>query len=150
MYDKNWSYKLVKYFLDNRQLTIMLLLIVIFGGLFGYSQLRTEGFPSIPIPVVVINTVLPGAGPEVITKIITEPLENAISDLDELIQYSSSTRNNVSTIILTLKNADNINNVVQEVRTKIDSVNLPENATEPSIFVPEVGGPIMIFAVAGD
>ncbi len=148
--ENDFNYKFVNYFLKNRQITILLLLIVVLGGLFSLSQLHTEGFPSISVPVVVVNTVLVGAGPETIADIVTTPLENALFDLDELKEYSSTSRNSVSTIVLTLESTDNINNVLQEIRTKIESVDLPENAIEPSIFVPEVGGAPFILAVSGN
>ena len=69
--------RLVKFFLEQKQLTAMLLAIVVVVGAGSFWQLRVEGFPEITVPIAVVSAVVPGAGPETINNTVTVPIENA-------------------------------------------------------------------------
>ncbi|MFH1769755.1 MAG: efflux RND transporter permease subunit [Parcubacteria group bacterium] len=147
--NKDWNYKFVRYFLNNKQLTVLLFLVILLGGLFGFSQLRTEGFPEVEIPLIVINTVVPGAGPEIIVDTVTLPIENALADIDDIEEMSSTSQNNVSTILVMLEAGADIVTVAQDIRSELSPLILPTSALEPNVFVPEIGGSTFIIAVTG-
>lgn len=145
----DWNYRLVRYFLRNKQLTALLLAIVVLGGLFAFSRFRVEGFPAVSVPVTVVTTILPGAGPETVDSLITMPLEGKLKDIKGLKDISSTSSTSVSNIVLFFEDSEDINSKVAEVRTKIASVRLPETAVAPEIFVPETGGAPFVLAVTG-
>ncbi len=145
----DWNYRLVKYFLYNTQLSVMLFIFIVLAGIFAVSRFRVEGFPAVNIPLAVVNTVVPGAGPETINGTVTVPLESKLRDIDGLKDINSTSRNNVSTILLNFKEGTDITAAVQDVRTKIGQVTLPEGVKTPDIIVPETGGAAYIIAVTG-
>jgi HAE1 family hydrophobic/amphiphilic exporter-1 len=146
---KDWNYRLVRYFLKNTQLTAMLLLFVTIAGLFAFSRFRVEGFPEINISLAVVNTVVPGAGPESINTTVTIPLENKLKDVKGLKEISSTSRNSVSTILLTFEEGTDMTAAVQDARTKISQASLPQGVQDPDIILPETGGAPYIVAVTG-
>lgn len=141
--------RIVKFFLEQKQLTAMLLAIIVIVGVGSFFQLRVEGFPAINVPVAVVSTIVPGAGPETINNTVTVPVENALRDLKGVSDISSTSQTNASTVVLTFSDGTDTNQAIQDARTKLESVDLPEGVETPSIFVPETGGAPFIIAVSG-
>lgn len=141
--------RIVQFFLKQKQLTAMLLAIIVIVGIGSFLQLHVEGFPTINVPIAVVSTVVPGAGPETINNTITVPIENALRDLKGVKEVTSTSQTNASVVLITFNEGVDINLAIQDARTKLASVDLPEGVKEPSIFVPETGGAPFIVAVSG-
>lgn len=124
--NKGLNYRLVKYFLGNPQITILLFLMLVITGVGAFLRLRVEGFPAIKVPVAVVTTVVPGAGPDTIQTTVTEPLENALKDLKGVKETSSTSQTNVSVIVLNFEEGVDTNIAVQDAKTKVLGVKLPE------------------------
>jgi multidrug efflux pump subunit AcrB len=141
--------RIVRFFLEQKQLTAMLLAIIVIVGAGSFFRLRIEGFPEVQIPVAIVSTIVPGAGPETVNNTVTVPVENALRDLEGLTDITSTSQTNVSTVVLTFGDNVDTNIAIQDARTKLSSVNLPEGIEEPNIFVPETGGAPFIIAASG-
>ncbi len=147
--NKGLNYRLVKYFLGNPQITILLFLMLVITGVGAFLRLRVEGFPAIKVPVAVVTTVVPGAGPDTIQTTVTEPLENALKDLKGVKETSSTSQTNVSVIVLNFEEGVDTNIAVQDAKTKVLGVKLPEGVAQPNIIVPETGGAPFYVAISG-
>ena len=55
--------------------TLMLMLALVVFGILGYLNLPINLLPSIDIPMVTVQTVLPGASPEVMESDVTDAIE---------------------------------------------------------------------------
>lgn len=148
--NQDWNYKLVKFFINRTHLTVLLLALVVMIGLFGFSRLRTEGFPEISIPMGIVTTIVPGAGPETIDKSVTTPLENIIKDIEGVGSVNSFSSRNVSTLVINFTEDVDVNEKIQEVKSEISVVNLPEGARDPNVMVPEMGAFAYVLAVTGE
>jgi len=148
--NQDWNYKLVKFFINRTHLTVLLLALVVMTGLFGFSRLRAEGFPELPIPIGIVNTIVPGAGPETINETVTTPLENVVVDIEGVGSVNSFSSRNVSTLIVNFTEDVDVKEKIQEVKNKLSVVELPEGAREPNVMVPEAGAPAYIIAVTGE
>jgi len=72
--------------------TWVLVLSLVFVGLFAYPRLGVDRFPRIDLPFVTVSTVLLGAAPEEIETEVTDKIEeavNTISGIDQLISISA-------------------------------------------------------------
>ena len=148
--NQDWNYKLVKFFINRTHLTVLLLALVVMTGLFGFSRLRTEGFPDISIPIGIVTTIVPGAGPEMINESVTTPLESAVKDVEGVNSVDSYSSRNVSTLIVNFAEDVDIEKKVQEVKNKIGAVDLPEGARDPNVMLPEMGAFAYVVAVTGE
>ncbi len=146
----DWNYKLVNFFINRTHLTVLLLALVVMTGLLGFSRLRTEGFPELPIPMAIVTTIVPGAGPEAIMDSVTVPIESAIKDIKDIVDISSYSARNASTLVITIAEGVDIEKKIQEIKNKIGTVNLPEGTRDPNVMVPEAGAPTYIIAVTGN
>ncbi len=68
--------------------------LVVFAGLvlFGLNALMTiprQEDPTFPIPIFIVNSVLPGADPGEMETLVTDPIEDAINGIDDLKQLRS-------------------------------------------------------------
>lgn len=141
--------RIVKFFLEQKQLTALLLAIIVIVGVGSFFQLRVEGFPAVTVPVAIVSTVVPGAGPETINNTVTVPIENALRDLKGITDVTATSQTNVSVVVLTFADGIDTNVAIQEARTKLASVDLPEGVTDPNIVVPDTAGAPFFVAVSG-
>jgi multidrug efflux pump subunit AcrB len=146
----DWNYRLVRYFLNNRHLTILGLLTIVIVGFFSFRSLQVQSFPEVQIPVAVVNTVVPGASPETIDQTVTVPLEEKIREVKSVSQVMSTSQSSVSMIIVNFREGADVSKGVQDIRTKIASVTLPESATDPDITIPEFNNAPYVVAVTGN
>ncbi|QQS23018.1 efflux RND transporter permease subunit [bacterium] len=146
---KGWNWRIVNYFLSNPQITLLLFLMLVIMGIGSFFSLRVEGFPEVKVPVAIVTTVVPGAGPETVQNTVTGPLEDAFKDLKGVKDVSSSSQANFSTIVINYDDSSDLNVAVQEARTKAAAVNLPDGVQESNIFVPEVSGAPFYVSVSG-
>lgn len=114
--------------------TVVSLALVLFGAI-GFSRLSVRELPDIEFPTVSIQTVLPGASPEVVEKEVTEEIEAAVSTVSGIRTLTSASGEEVSKISIEFELNRPIDAAVQDVRDRVRSVirYLPDEAEEPVI-----------------
>ncbi|MDP4176247.1 MAG: efflux RND transporter permease subunit, partial [Bacteroidota bacterium] len=131
--------------------TMMIFTLVVLG-LFALTRLNVDLYPDVDIPVVVVTTVLPGAGPEQIESDVTKLIEDAVNPVAGVDHISSTSQEGVSQIIIQFKIEIDGKSAAQEVREKIAAIrnNLPTDVKEPVIqrYDP-ASQPILTLTVAG-
>ena len=58
--------------------TITLMLAIVVFGLFALAVLKTDEFPDLQQPIVVVSIVYPGASPETVEREVIDPIEDAV------------------------------------------------------------------------
>lgn len=144
-----WNWRIVNYFLSNPQVTLLLFIMLVVMGIGSFLSLRVEGFPSVKVPVAIVTTIVPGAGPETVQNTVTGPLEDAFKDLEGVKEVTSSSQANFSTVVVNFEESIDLNIAVQDARTKAASVDLPEGVQDPNVFVPDVSGAPFYISVSG-
>lgn len=94
---------LVKYFLKNKAVTWLLLVLVLFGGLFSYTHMGKLEDAPFTIKQALVMTPYPGASPEEVRNEVTDLLEESIQSLDELYYLKSENRVGMSKITVYVK-----------------------------------------------
>ncbi len=143
-----FTHRFVEYFLRNTQLTVLLFLILVIGGVGAFFRLRVEGFPEVQIPLAIVTTPVPGAGPDTVRNTVSNPIETAVQDLPGVTETSSTSQANFSVVVINYNSGVDVNLAIQEARTKIDSLDLPEGIS-PQIILPEISTAPFYIAVSG-
>lgn len=117
---------------------ILISSIVILSVLTGWISLTRLGvdlFPDVNIPVIVVTTVYPGAGPEEIENMISRPLEEELSSISGLNEIRSISQEGFSTVVAEFGLDVDIKWAEQEIRTRVARArrNLPSGIEEPLI-----------------
>ena len=95
--------KLVKYFLQKKSVTILLLILVLGGGLFSYIKMGKLEDAPFTIKQALVMTPYPGASPSEVQSQVTDVLEESIQSLGELYYLKTENRAGLSKITVYVK-----------------------------------------------
>ena len=119
----------------NWHLTLAAFLGVLVAGVIGYVSLRRQEDAKVEVPYALIVTIFPGASAERVENLVTRPLEEAAQSIGDLRWISSTSRANVSVILLRLENGVDIEAHWRDLREAIAAAraDLPEGVREPKV-----------------
>lgn len=148
---KNLLGKISELFIDRYRTVYLIILAIFIIGWMSYTGLPRENIPEVESNYVIITTIYPGASPEDIEEMITDPIEEAISGEDSLLGYTSTSASGYASIILEYEFGIDMDDAVQEVKKQVDGLSLPDDATDPNIMHLKTGEiPIMTMSVTGN
>ncbi|MGM0478493.1 MAG: efflux RND transporter permease subunit [Bacteroidota bacterium] len=112
--------------------TVMSIVIVIFGFI-GFYSLGVREYPSVDPPIITVTTNYPGANADIIESQITEPLEEAINQVQGIRTMTSVSSDGRSTITVEFDLELDLDNAANDIRDKVSGAirNLPEDANPP-------------------
>jgi HAE1 family hydrophobic/amphiphilic exporter-1 len=133
--------------------TMMIMLGLIVLGLFSYRRLSIDQFPSVDIPVVVVQTTYPGASAETIEREITERMEQAFNPVEGVDRITSQSLEGVSLVTIEFELSRNSDVASQDIRSKIETIrrDLPAGIDPPIVqkFDP-AAQPIISLAISSE
>ena len=111
----------------------MLIIAIVLLGLFSLPRLAVDLFPDMELPVAVVMTTYEGAAPAEVEKLVTKPIESAVSTVSNIDEIQSLSQNGSSLVIVMFNWGTDIDNSVNELRDKIEMVKgmLPSDAKSP-------------------
>ncbi len=135
-----------------RPVTIFIFAVaaVVFGWV-AFGNLATDLLPDITYPSMTVRTDLPGAAPVEVETLITRPVEDAVGVVGNLVRVSSSSRAEVSEVVLEFAWGTSMDFAALDVRERLDVIRLPQDAEPPVLlrYDPSLD-PILRLAVSGD
>src|SRR3569833_3292656 len=87
-------------FIERPVATWLLMVSILLSGLIGYHILSVSALPEVDYPTIQVQTLYPGASPDVTTSSITAPLERQFGQMPGLAQMSSASSGGSSVITL--------------------------------------------------
>jgi len=87
-------------FIERPVATWLVMVSILLSGLIGYHILSVSALPEVDYPTIQVQTLYPGASPDVTTSSITAPLERQFGQMPGLSQMSSASSGGASVIIL--------------------------------------------------
>lgn len=121
-----------KYF-KNPRLFILFILTVAAIGISSFLSIPRVLNPSIDIAIVNIATVLPGASPEDVESLVTIPLEDAVTGVEDVKEVTSNSQNSVSVISIEFESGVDSEKARDDVQSAVDTVELPDDAQTPRV-----------------
>lgn len=142
----------MKYILERSKLFIFLIFIFMLLGVYTFLTLPQREIPETSPGVVLVSTVLPGAGPEEVEQSITTPLENGIRQVEGISSIQSISSNSASIITLELEDGLDpdalINSIQQEAQSA--SADFPDQAQETSVQKLDLTFPLVSYMFYGN
>lgn len=140
--------------LSVRRPTAIIMLMVLFIGLgmFGYMNLGADLLPSANTPIISILDTYPGAGSEEIEKDIIKPIEDAVSGINGIDRVRSYSGDGFGHIILQFTMSTDTVSAVLDVQQALDSIasKLPEDASRPIMRKYDINmKPALIMSISG-
>lgn len=130
-----------------------LVILMLASGYISMKRIGVDLFPDVNIPVVVVQTIYPGAGPEEVEEQISRRLEDEISSIGGLKRVSSNNYDSLSIVIAEFNLSTDIKYAEQQVRNHTDRIrnDFPDEAKEPVVTrIDPADSPISRIAVFAD
>ena len=131
--------------------TTLLTLALLVSGLLAYRILPVSALPQVDYPTIQVTTLYPGASPDVMTALVTSPLEREFGQMPGLTQMSSSSSGGSSVITLQFDLELALDVAEQEVQAAINAASnlLPGDLPAPPIYnkVNPADAPVISLAV---
>ncbi|MBM7551725.1 efflux RND transporter permease subunit [Thalassobacillus pellis] len=132
---------------------VMIVLAIVALGVVSLRNLAIDLYPDIDLPVAVVSTNYQGAAPQETEKLVSRPIESAVSSIEGLETVQSQSQTSASLVFIKFNTGVHLDNALLEVREKVDQVKaaLPEGAGEPNVlrFDPQQI-PVMWIGLSGD
>ena len=131
--------KLMRALISNHPLANIAFVVVLLLGLLSYLTMPREQDPEINFNWVSIVTSLPGSSAEEVERLVTNPLEDGIKGVADVRFVVSTSRENISTILVRFReiserNFDKrMNDLRREIQNKAKS-ELPPEAKDPLVM----------------
>ena len=123
-----------------RNVRLLILAIILIGvwGISSYFTLPRLEDPELVSRFAIVKTFFPGADAERVEALVTEKIEDKLTEIEEIDNYRSTSRAGSSIINVELQDnigKQEVDSVWSKVRNKLDEVRneLPNNISEPEL-----------------
>jgi multidrug efflux pump len=134
--------------------TSLLMLAIVLAGLVGFRFLPLSALPQVDYPTIQVQTLYPGASPEVMGNTVTAPLERQFGQMSGLERMSSTSAAGVSIITLQFSLGQTLDVAEQEVQAAINAGGslLPADLPAPPVYakVNPADAPVLTLAISSD
>ncbi|MGH6673076.1 MAG: MdtB/MuxB family multidrug efflux RND transporter permease subunit [Xanthobacteraceae bacterium] len=131
--------------------TTLLMVAILLSGFVAYTFLPLSTLPEVDYPTIQVQTLYPGASPEVMTSSVTAPLERQFGQMPGLDQMTSASSAGASVITLQFSLDLSLDIAEQEVQAAINAAGnlLPSDLPTPPIYakVNPADAPILTLAL---
>jgi multidrug efflux pump subunit AcrB len=141
------------FFIERKQLTYVLVTVLVIAGTYSIFQIPKENSPSIDIPEGIVTTILPGASAEDMETLVTNKLESQISGINNIDTVTSNSGDGLSQIIVQFTANANTNQSIQDLKDAVSRAtpNLPSDVITPQVTKINFSNqPILVVSISGD
>ena len=141
-------------FIQRPVATALLMVAIVLAGLVGFKFLPLSALPQVDYPTIQVQTLYPGASPEVMAQTVTAPLERQFGQMAGLTRMSSTSASGVSVITLQFGLGLAIDIAEQQVQAAINAGGslLPADLPAPPVYakVNPADAPVLTLAITSD
>ena len=141
-------------FIQRPVATALLMVAIVLAGLIGFKFLPLSALPQVDYPTIQVQTLYPGASPEVMAQTVTAPLERQFGQMAGLTRMGSTSASGVSVITLQFGLGLPIDIAEQQVQAAINAGGslLPADLPAPPVYakVNPADAPVLTLAITSD
>ncbi len=143
--------KIISYFIKYHVAVNVVIFAFVIFGVLGVLSLKSSFFPLIDSKNIEINITYPGASPLEIEEGIVLQIEDNLKGLEGIDRVTSVSRENSGTINVEIKQGENIDFILQEVKNAVDQVPSFPTGMEPLVVSKRKNiRETLTFSVSGD
>ena len=125
--------RIIQFSVDNKLVIGVFILLWIICGTYQVTQLPIDAVPDITNNQVQVITTAPSLGAEDVERLITFPIEQAISNIPGLKESRSMSRFGLSLITIVFDDDSDVYWARQQVTERLSQVEINENASTPQL-----------------
>jgi HAE1 family hydrophobic/amphiphilic exporter-1 len=127
--------------------------VLLLFGIISYDRIGVDRFPRIEFPMISVQTVLPGASPEIMDASISNIIETSVNSVPGIEHIRTTSAPGISVLVIRFGLEKDVDIAFNEVQAKVNQVlpELPKEADPPIVAKVEFGGmPVLWLALTGD
>ncbi|AUS05017.1 efflux RND transporter permease subunit [Pseudotamlana carrageenivorans] len=145
--------------INNQTTMYVLITLILFLGASAYFSLPRENFPEVKETKIYISSVYPGNTAEDIEKLITDPLEDKLKTVSNVVEITSTSQEDYSIIVIEFDSNISVESAKLKVKDEVDSETASEDwptfngaKVEPNVFDLSLSEemPILNINISGD
>ncbi|MCH3883465.1 efflux RND transporter permease subunit [Tenacibaculum aquimarinum] len=153
------EFKLSSWAINNKTTIYVIMAVLFFYGISAYFSMARENFPEVKETKIYISTVYPGNTAEDIEKLITDPLEDKVKTISNVVEVTSTSQEDYSIVIVEFDENISVDQAKQKVKDEIDTETSGEDwptfngaKVEPNVFNLSMSEemPILNINISGD
>ena len=145
--------------INNKTTMYVLIALILMLGSGAYFGMARESFPEIKETKIYISSVYPGNTAEDIEKLITDPIEDKLKTVSNVVEITSTSQEDYSIVIVEFDESISVEAAKQKVKDEVDSETSSEDwptfngaKVEPNVFDLSMSEeiPILNINISGD
>ena len=140
-YSEYKEFKPSSWAIETSTLIYVIIFVFLFLGISAYFSMPRENYPEIKENRIFVSSVFPGNTAEDIERLITDPLEEELKGVKNLVDIISTSRENVSLINVEFDEGISNENAKIQVKDKVDAITsgadwptFNNSKVEPNVF----------------
>lgn len=155
----NKEFGLSSWAINNKTTMYVLIALILFLGASAYFSMPRENFPEIKETKIYISSIYPGNTAEDIEKLITDPIEDKIKTVSNVVEITSTSQEDYSLIVVEFDENITVEAAKQKIKDEVDSETAGEDwptfngaKVEPNVFDLSMSEeiPILNINISGD
>jgi len=116
--------------------SFMIYLMAAGFGLFSLIRLKLDLYPNLEFPYIAVISTYTGVGPADIETVLTRPMEETVSTVENVKQVTSMSQQGLSAVMLEFEWGTDMNQAQIDVRNAMEYIKdvLPNDVSNPMIF----------------
>ncbi|PWG04529.1 efflux RND transporter permease subunit [Polaribacter aquimarinus] len=153
------EFKLSSWAIGNKTTIYVIMAVLFFYGISAYFSMARENFPEVKETKIYISTLYPGNTAEDIEKLITDPLEDKVKTVSNVVEVTSTSQEDYSMVIVEFDENITVELAKQKIKDEIDTETSSEDwptfngaKVEPNVFDLSLSEemPILNINISGD
>ena len=145
--------------INNKTTMYVLITLILFLGTGAYFNMARENFPEIKETKIYISSIYPGNTAEDIEKLITDPIENKLKTVSNVVEITSTSQEDYSIVTVEFDEDITVEAAKQKIKDEVDTETSSEDwptfngaKVEPNIFDLSMSEeiPILNINISGD
>ena len=145
--------------INNKTTMYVLITLILILGAGAYFSMPRENFPEIKETKIYISSIYPGNTAEDIEKLITDPIEDKLKTVSNVVEITSTSQEDYSIVVVEFDEGISVEAAKQKVKDEVDSETSGEDwptfngaKVEPNVFDLSMSEeiPILNINISGD
>lgn len=127
--------------IDNKNTMYVLIVVIFYLGVAAFFDMPRENFPEVNETKIYVSSVFPGNTAEDIEKLITDPLEDKLKTVSNVVEITSTSQEDYGMVIVEFDEKITVEQAKQKVKDEIDTETSSEDwptfngaKVEPDVF----------------
>ena len=128
---------------------LVAVVLVIVLGVVSLQNMKTDLLPKMDFPYAIIMTTYQGASPEQVEGTVTKPVEQAMARVSNIKNITSTSKDNMSMVMLEFNQGANMDSETIEIRESLDTISSYWDDSIGKPVIMKVNPEMMPIMVAG-